>query len=117
MGEQFKLLVLTELLGTIDEFGLHCCLLVGYLYCAHLVADPGTSLTVSDYLLFGRYFNQLTTPLRNLVHVWMNSVQKSVVDLEDMFRLLNEEPEVRDKPGAPPLLFAEGKIEFRGAIQ
>ena len=113
MSEQFKLLVLTELLGTIDEFGLHCCLLVGYLYCAHLVADPNTSLTVSDYLLFGRYFNQLTNPLRNLVHVWMNSVQKNVVDMEDMFQLLNEEPEVKDKPGAPPLVFTEGKIEFR----
>ena len=36
-----QLLVLTELLGTIDEFGLHCCLLVGYLYCARLVADQG----------------------------------------------------------------------------
>ena len=57
--------MLTELLGTIDEFGLHCCLLVGYLYCARLVADPGTGLAVSDYLLFGRYFNQLTSPLRD----------------------------------------------------
>ena len=103
MSEHFKLLVVTELLGTIDEFGLHCCLLVGYLYCAHLVADPSTSLTVSDYLLFGRYFNQLTNPLRQLVQAWMNSVQKNVVDMEDMFQLLSEEPEVQDRPGALPL--------------
>ena len=33
--------------------------------------------------------------LRGLVHAWMNSVQKNVVDMEEMFQLLSQEPEVK----------------------
>ena len=35
------------------------------------------------------------SPLRGLVHAWMNSVQKNVVDMEEMFQLLSQEPEVK----------------------
>ena len=33
--------------------------------------------------------------------------------MENMLDLLDEEPEVKDDPGAPDLLAATGKIEFR----
>lgn len=40
-------------------------------------------------------------------------IQKNFVDMENMFDLLKEEPEVIDAPGAPILSVTGGKIEFR----
>ena len=39
--------------------------------------------------------------------------QESFVNMENMLDLLDEEPEVSDEPGAPDLLAATGKIEFK----
>ena len=36
-----------------------------------------------------------------------------VADLEEMLEILDQEPEVNDKPGALPLDFTAGKIEFK----
>jgi ABC-type transport system involved in Fe-S cluster assembly fused permease/ATPase subunit len=36
--------------------------------------------------------------------------------MENMFDLLNEEPEVIDAPGAPPLAITGGKVEFRNVV-
>lgn len=40
-------------------------------------------------------------------------IQNSFVDMECMFDLLGEEPEVRDIPGALPIEVTKGQVEFR----
>jgi ATP-binding cassette subfamily B protein len=39
-------------------------------------------------------------------------IKQGLVDLETMFSLLGEAPEVKDKPGAKPLVVTEGTIRF-----
>ena len=38
--------------------------------------------------------------------------QMALIDIEAMFKLLNEEPEVKDKPDAKPLVVTKGAIRF-----
>jgi ATP-binding cassette subfamily B protein len=40
-------------------------------------------------------------------------IRQALVDMSEMFSLLEQPPEVQDKPGAPPLHVAGGRIEFR----
>ncbi len=70
-----------------------------------LMAAEGVAsghLTVGKFVLVNTYLMQLYAPL-NLLGFVYSSLRQSVVDLEQMFRLLGETQEVRD-PAAPALL-------------
>lgn len=108
--EEFKSLASLTLLNFIQSLIMNGALLAGSLYCAYLVADD--ALTVGDYVLFGTYILQLTVPL-NWIGTLYRVIQESFVNMENMLDLLDEEPEVSDEAGAPDLLSATGKIEFR----
>lgn len=42
-----------------------------------------------------------------------SQIQNSFVDMENMFDLLSEEPEIKDLPNALPLTITNGQVEFR----
>ncbi|XP_027446561.1 ATP-binding cassette sub-family B member 6, mitochondrial isoform X3 [Zalophus californianus] len=84
-------------------------LLAGSLLCAYFVSKQ--KLQVGDFVLFGTYIIQLYMPL-NWFGTYYRMIQTNFIDMENMFDLLKEKPEVKDLPGAGPLHFQRGQIEF-----
>uniref|UniRef100_G1T8R2 ATP-binding cassette sub-family B member 6 n=1 Tax=Oryctolagus cuniculus TaxID=9986 RepID=G1T8R2_RABIT len=84
-------------------------LLTGSLLCAYFVSEQ--KLQVGDFVLFGTYIIQLYMPL-NWFGTYYRMIQTNFIDMENMFDLLKEETEVKDLPGAGPLHFHKGRIEF-----
>nr|KAF6495738.1 hypothetical protein HJG63_010130 [Rousettus aegyptiacus] len=84
-------------------------LLAGSLLCAYFVSEQ--KLQVGDFVLFGTYIIQLYMPL-NWFGTYYRMIQTNFIDMENMFDLLKEEAEVKDLPGAGPLRFQKGQIEF-----
>lgn len=82
--------------------------LVMYLAARGVVA--GTH-TVGDFVLINAIMIQLYMPL-NFMGMVYREIKQGLVDLETMFALLGEAPEVEDKPNAKPLAVSEGTIRF-----
>jgi ATP-binding cassette subfamily B protein len=58
---------------------------------------------------------QLYIPL-NLLGTVYREITQALVDMEQMFRLLNQPREVKDKPNAPPLVVTRGEIKFENVV-
>src|SRR6201995_20116 len=58
---------------------------------------------------------QLYQPL-NLLGTVYREITQGLVDMESMFRLLNQPREVQDKPGAKPLVVTGGEIRFDNVV-
>ncbi|MEM9683642.1 MAG: ABC transporter ATP-binding protein/permease [Pseudomonadota bacterium] len=84
--------------------------LVAVMFMAGQGVVNGT-MTVGDFVLVNTYLIQLYLPLNFLGYVYRN-IRQSLVDLTDMFRLLDVAPEVTDRPNAPPLRVSAGEIRF-----
>ena len=76
----------------------------------HGVTD-GT-MTVGDFVLVNTYLLQLYIPLSFLGSSY-REIKHSLIDMEQMFALLDEAAEVTDPPGAPALSIKGAEVEFR----
>jgi ATP-binding cassette subfamily B protein len=70
-------------------------------------------MTIGKFVLINTYLIQLYQPLNFLGMVYM-TIKQGLVDMEQMFALMEVEAEVNDKPGAPPLVagVAGGEVRF-----
>ena len=68
-------------------------------------------MTVGDFVLVNAYLLQLYIPL-NVLGVVYRSLKQSLVDYEQMHRLLSTPSEVQDRAGARPLSEPGGEIVF-----
>lgn len=70
-------------------------------------------LTLGDLVLVNALLLQLFLPLGFLGIVY-SQLQHALSDMAQMFQLLDQEPEIRDRPGTQPLALQRGEVVFRG---
>ena len=68
-------------------------------------------LTPGDLVLVNTYLMQLFRPLDMLGWVY-RSIRQGLIDMTDMFRLIDTEVEVEDAPGAPALVVRRPTVTF-----
>src|SRR6056297_706877 len=77
---------------------------------AALGVQNGT-LSVGDFVMVNAYMIQITMPLHFLGTVY-REIRQALVDMGEMFDLLEQPQEVSDKPNAPALDVGSGVVEF-----
>ena len=68
-------------------------------------------LTVGDFVLVNAYMIQITMPLNFLGTVY-REIRQALVDMRQMFDLLDEPTEIKDRVKAPALKIASGNLHF-----
>jgi ATP-binding cassette subfamily B protein len=68
-------------------------------------------MTIGDFVMVNAYLLQLYQPLNMLSWVW-RILRQAFTDIEQMYGLLAERSEVKDKPNAPALRPGPGRIIF-----
>lgn len=84
--------------------------LTSVMYLTSLDIEKGL-LTVGDFVALNAYITQLYVPLFTLGFAY-REVKISLVNMDQMFSLLDIPQEVCDKPKAPSLSFENGEIVF-----
>jgi ABC-type transport system involved in Fe-S cluster assembly fused permease/ATPase subunit len=67
--------------------------------------------TVGDFVLINLMMLQLYQPL-NFMGMVYRDIKQAIVDIESMFDILHQNPEIQDRPGAPPLVVSQGAVRF-----
>jgi ATP-binding cassette subfamily B protein len=88
---------------------------IGLTVCMVVAGDrvAAKQLTLGDFVMINALLIQLYQPL-NLMGTIYRAIRQALVDLENLFLVLNTEPEIRDRPGARPLVVDQGEIVFDG---
>jgi ABC-type transport system involved in Fe-S cluster assembly fused permease/ATPase subunit len=68
-------------------------------------------LTLGDFVLLNTFLMQIYRPL-NFIGFVYREIRQGLTDIEEMFKLLDREPEVQDKPGAKALAITGPVIRF-----
>jgi ATP-binding cassette subfamily B protein len=69
------------------------------------------TMTIGDLVLVNAFMIQLYIPL-NFLGVIYREIKQALADIERMFRLIEENAEVKDAPGAGPLRVTNGEVRF-----
>ncbi|MGQ0681373.1 ABCB family ABC transporter ATP-binding protein/permease [Bradyrhizobium sp.] len=67
--------------------------------------------TVGDFVMINAMMIQLYVPL-NFMGMVYREIKQAIIDIEKMFNVLQRDPEIRDLPGAKPLVVTSGNVRF-----
>src|SRR6266851_2896015 len=67
--------------------------------------------TVGDFVLVNAMMIQLYQPL-NFMGMVYREIKQAIIDIEKMFSVLSRNPEIKDVPGAKPLIVSSGNVRF-----
>jgi ATP-binding cassette subfamily B protein len=86
---------------------------VGTVICMLLAARDVASgaLTIGEFVMINAILMQLYLPL-NFMGMVYREIKQGLIDIETMFALLHEPPEIIDRPGAKKLRVTKGEIKF-----
>jgi ABC-type transport system involved in Fe-S cluster assembly fused permease/ATPase subunit len=68
--------------------------------------------TIGDFVFVNALLLQLSVPL-NFIGFVYREIRQGLTDIEQMFELLEVQPEVVDRPAAAPLAIPQGSISFK----
>ena len=69
------------------------------------------AMTIGDLVLVNAFMLQLFIPL-NFLGIVYRQIKYSMADMDLVFKLLERQPEIQDRPGATELLLKQGEIRF-----
>ena len=69
------------------------------------------SITLGDFVLLNTFLMQIYRPL-NFIGFVYRELRQGLTDIEEMFKLLDRDPEIEDSPGAQPLVITGPVIRF-----
>jgi ATP-binding cassette, subfamily B, heavy metal transporter len=67
--------------------------------------------TIGGFVLVNAMLVQLYIPL-NFMGMLYREIKQALIDIDDMFSIIERNPEIEDRPGAQPLAVAEGRVRF-----
>jgi ATP-binding cassette subfamily B protein len=100
-----SLAVLNAGQAVIFTFGLTITMIM----CAFGIRN-GTH-TVGDFVMINAMMIQLYVPL-NFMGMVYREIKQAIIDIEKMFNVLQRNPEIKDMPGARPLVVTSGNVRF-----
>ncbi|KAF9347377.1 Homocysteine S-methyltransferase 1 [Mortierella sp. NVP85] len=98
-----------HLLNLMQSFVITMGMLAGCLLCAYDISQGRRR--PSHFVEFIVYLNQLYTPL-NWFGSYYRMLQQNFIDMEKLVKLLEQDPSVKDIPGAGRLVVREGEVVF-----
>jgi len=87
-------------------FGMVICMLLS------VYAVQAGEQTLGDFVMINALLMQLFVPL-NFIGFIYREIRQGFADLEEMFKLLGVEQEIKDKPDATDMNVSEGAISFK----
>jgi ABC-type transport system involved in Fe-S cluster assembly fused permease/ATPase subunit len=69
------------------------------------------SMTVGSFVMVNAFVIQITVPLNFLGSAY-REIRQSLTDMGEMYELIDQTPEVVDRPGAKALAASEGRVSF-----
>ncbi|HEV7276220.1 MAG TPA: ABC transporter ATP-binding protein/permease [Devosiaceae bacterium] len=69
------------------------------------------TLTLGDFVLLNTFLLQVYRPL-NMIGFVYREIRQGLTDIEAMFRLLDQDPEIEDRPDARPLVITGPVVRF-----
>ena len=90
---------------------------LGTVICMLLAARDVASgaLTIGEFVMINAILMQLYLPL-NFMGMVYREIKQGLIDIETMFALLHEPPEIVDRPGAKRLRVTKGEIKFENVF-
>jgi len=88
--------------------------LMGVMVMSAMGVRNGTN-TVGDFVLINAMMIQLYQPL-NFMGLVYREIRQATIDIEMMFHILGQNPEIEDRPGARPLQISAGRVAFENVV-
>jgi ATP-binding cassette, subfamily B, heavy metal transporter len=67
--------------------------------------------SIGSFVLVNAMLVQLCIPL-NFMGMLYREIKQALIDIDDMFKILEKNPDIEDRPGAKPLVVRDGHVRF-----